>query len=348
MSSLQSNTVKFCLIGAGRAGLIHARNIVERIADAELVAICDANADLLKQAGEALGVSTLYRDYRQAVSDAQVDAVVIVTPTFLHCEIACAAAAAGKHIFLEKPMAVTVAECEAINDAVAKAGVKLQIGFMRRFDENFMRAKETLDSGVLGRVMNIKSTGRGPGGPGAWMYDLSKSNGIVAEVNSHDIDSLHWFTGSTIRRVYAEGHNFKCPDAKESHPDFYDNVVAQFRFADDTLGVIDGACPAHYGYDARVEILCEKGVLFLGSAQQNGLTWIDVQGQVHGKAVVSWRNLFKDAYLAEMQHFVECVLGDAMPRVTGQDGLEAVRAVVAINQSIRTHEAVELEQAVKV
>ena len=104
--------------------------------------------------------------------------------------------------------------------------------------------------------MMIKSTGHGPGGPGAWMYDLKKSNGIVAEVNSHDIDSMLWLTGRSIRRVYAEAANFKCLDAQEKFPDFYDNVIANFRFDDGTLGVIDGTCPAGYGYDARVEILC--------------------------------------------------------------------------------------------
>src|SRR5205823_2409697 len=137
----------------------------------------------------------------------------VVTPTFLHCEIACAAATAGKHVFLEKPMAVTVRECRTILESAGKAGVVLQIGFMRRFDEGFVNAKQILDSGELGRVMIIKSTGRGPGGPGAWMYDLTKSNGIIAEVNSHDIDSVLWFTGLPIETVYAQAHNFKCDEA---------------------------------------------------------------------------------------------------------------------------------------
>lgn len=341
--------LKFCLIGAGRAGLIHARNIVKRIEPAELVSICDADADSRAEAGRELGVAAdaLYSDYREAIARSGADAVVVVTPTFVHREVAVAAAEAGKHVFLEKPMAVTVAECEAINEAVQQAGVKLQIGFMRRFDAGFMRAKELLDSGELGRVMIIKSTGRGPGGPGPWMWDLTKSNGIVAEVNSHDIDSLHWYTGSALRRVYAEGHNFKMPQAKAKFPDFYDNVVATFRFADDTMGVVDGTCPAHYGYDARVEILCEKGVVFIGSAKQHGMEYITVESGLHGEAVSSWRTLFRDAYLAEMEHFVDCVLNDHEPRVTGQDGLNAVAAVVAINESIRTAAPVELDVEAK-
>jgi myo-inositol 2-dehydrogenase/D-chiro-inositol 1-dehydrogenase/scyllo-inositol 2-dehydrogenase (NAD+) len=237
-----------------------------------------------------------------------------------------------------------VDECRAINAAVAKAGVKLQIGFMRRFDEGFMQAKELLASGEMGRVMIIKSTGRGPGGPGPWMYDLAKSNGIVAEVNSHDLDSVMWFTGLPIERVFAMAHNFKCLDAKASHPDFYDNVVVSLGFQGGTMGTVDGTCPAHYGYDARVEILCENGLLMIGSYQQHGTVRVTLEGQVQGRAVKTWRNLFKEAYHAEMEHFVDCVLNDKQPRVTGQDGLNAVEAVVAINQSIKSGQAVEIKR----
>jgi myo-inositol 2-dehydrogenase/D-chiro-inositol 1-dehydrogenase/scyllo-inositol 2-dehydrogenase (NAD+) len=334
----------FCLIGAGRAGLVHAENLRSRIPAAKLIALCDADEKSLASAGRQFEVGTLVTDYREAIARDDVDAVAIVTPTFLHCQMACFAAEAGKHVFLEKPMAITVDECRRINSAVKRAGVKLQIGFMRRFDERFMEAKEVLDSGALGRTMIIKSTGRGPGGPGPWMYDLERSNGIIAEVNSHDVDSLRWLAGSRLRRVYAESHNFKCPDAKEQYPDFYDNFVASFRFANDTLGVVDGTCPAHYGYDARVEILCEKGMLCVGNTAQPGLAKVTADGTVAARAVKSWRTLFREAYLAEMRHFVECLFEDRPPRVTGHDGLEAVAAVVAQNESMRLGSPVEIEQ----
>jgi len=335
-------TPGFCVIGAGRAGLIHARNLANRIRSAALVALCDADAIHLQKAGEELGVSTLLSDYRAVMVRDDIDAVVIVTPTFLHCEIACLAAEHGKHVFLEKPMAVTAAECRRINAAVQQAGVKLQIGFMRRFNESFQRAKEAVASGEMGRVMLIKSTGRGPGGPGAWMYDLRKSNGIVAEVNSHDLDTLRWLTGQESVRVYAQGRNFKCPEAREAWPDFYDNVVAQFAFREETMGVLDGACPAHYGYDARVEVLCENGLLLIGAVEEPGFTKVTLDGQVTGQAVKSWRTLFKDAYLAEMEHFVECVREGKTPRVTGEDGQRAVEAVVAVNESIGTGQPAQI------
>jgi predicted dehydrogenase len=324
--------------------MIHARNLARRIDHARLVGICDSNESNLAAAAAEFGGAAISQDYRKALEQADVVAAVIVTPTFLHREVACFAAERGKHIFLEKPMALTVGECEEINAAVARAGVKLQIGFMRRFDEGFLRAKRMIESGEMGRVMIIKSTGRGPGGPGAWMYDLKKSNGIVAEVNSHDIDSLLWFTGLPIERVHAMGHNFKCPDARAEFPEFYDNVVANFGFTGGTMGVVDGTCPAHYGYDARVEILCEKGLLLIGSTQQQTATKVTLEGEIIGQAVKTWRNLFKDAYLAEIEHFVECVLVDKAPSVTGMDGLRATEAVVAVNQSITSGKMIELRR----
>lgn len=334
------------LIGAGRAGLVHAGNIAGRIPRARLAAICDADPEALRRVGDEFDLpdSARYAHYNDAVAAEEIDAVVIVTPTFLHKEMACTAAAHGKHVFLEKPMAVTAEECRAINAAAAEAGVKLQIGFMRRFDESFLRARELLESSRLGRVMIIKSTGRGPGGPGPWMWDLKKSNGIIAEVNSHDIDSLNWFTNATVRRVYAEAHNFKMEQARREFPDFYDNVVVTLRFDDGAMGVIDGTCPAHYGYDARVEILCEKGVIFIGSARQHGVEYITVEHGAGGEAVKSWRTLFKGAYLAEMEHFVDCVLDDRQPRATGEDGLKAAAVVTAVNESIRTGKPVSLQQ----
>lgn len=323
-----------CLIGAGRAGLVHAANVSRNINGAELRAVCDANQDTLNHVAEEYAVPLRFSDFQEACECKDIDAVIIVTPTHLHKRIACEAASKGKHIFLEKPMAITVEECLEINEAVEATAVKLQIGFMRRFDRFFMRAKEILDSGELGRIMVIKSTGRGPGLPPPWIYDIAKSNGILAEVNSHDFDSIRWLAGSDIVRVYAEAGNFKCHDAAADWPDFYDNALVSLRFEDGTIGSIDGTCPCGYGYDARVEILCEKGVLFIGNTAEKGLTEVRIDGRVEESTVRSWRDLFKTAYLDEMNHFISSIRDNSTPRVTGIDGLKAVQAVVAANRSI--------------
>lgn len=334
--------LRFCLIGTGRAGLVHATNISRRIKSAQLVALCDADSSALARAAARHKVDRLYHDYQEAVRDRHVEAIVVATPVSFHREIACEAAAQGKHILLEKPMALSVAECEDINEAVARAGVTLQIGFMRRFDAAFLEAKELLGSGELGRVMIIKSTGRGPGLPPPWIYDVRKSNGILAEVNSHDFDCVRWLADSDIVRVYAEAANLKCDDAREDHPDFYDNAVVTLRFSDDSLGMIDGTCPADYGYDARVEVLCEKGAIFIGSVQDRGISQVMSDGRVTTRAIDSWRSLFKEAYVAELEHFIACVEQQTVPRATGLDGLKAVEAVVAANASVASGQPVVL------
>jgi predicted dehydrogenase len=339
---------RMCLIGAGRAGLVHAANVSRNIHGAELLAICDADSKTLNRVADEYAAPLRFSDFNEACACSQIDAVIIVTPTHLHRKIACQAASHGKHIFLEKPMAITVDECEAINESVEKAGVNLQIGFMRRFDRFFMRAKEILDSGELGRIMVIKSTGRGPGLPPPWIYDIAKSNGILAEVNSHDFDSIRWLVGADLTRVYAEAGNFKCLDAVSDWPDFYDNAVVSLRFENGTIGTIDGTCPCGYGYDARVEILCEKGVLFIGNTAEKGLTEVRIDGKVEESAVRSWRDLFKSAYLDEMRHFISSIQSKTTPRVTGIDGLKAVHAVVAANQSILSGSPVQLRELAQV
>jgi len=337
------------LIGTGRAGQVHLAGLAGRTPAATCAALCDANPENLAEAGDRFGVETRYTDHGALLADENVEAVIIVTPCHLHREIACAAAAAGKHILLEKPMAMNVSECRAILDAVEAAGVTLQLAFMRRFDRGFLRAKEIIDSGEMGRVMVVKSTGRGPGLPPPWIYDLKKSNGILAEVNSHDFDSVRWFAGSDIVRVYTEGANFKCDDARDAFPDFYDNAVVSLRFANGALGTIDGTCPSHYGYDARVEILCERGVVFVGRTTEDQVTHVTVNdmavtgvGTGYSTAVQSWRTLFKDAYLEELEHFAACVRKGSTPRVTGEDGLRAVEAVCAANQSLLSGQPVEV------
>ncbi len=147
--------------------------------------------------------------------------------------------------------------------------------------------------------------------------------------------------GDEIQRVYAEAGNFKCQDAAIDYPHFYDNAIVNLRFQHGAIGAVDGTCPAHYGYDARVEVLCEHGMLRIGHVEE-GITRVSRDGQVTAETVKSWRTLFKDAYLAELEHFIDCVRAGNTPRVTGEDGLHAVRAVVAANQSLLTGMPVEL------
>jgi len=213
---------------------------------------------------------------------------------------------------------------------------------MRHFDPPFVDAKKIIDSGELGEVMIIKSVGRGPGLPPSWTYSVEDSNGLLGEVNSHDFDSTRWLSGSEYKRIYAEAVNRKVPSLKEKYPDFYDNAVCTVRFRNNVLGTIDGTCPAGYGYDARTEMVLTEGLLVIGEIKSEALVSCNTKGVINEYAFKSWRNRFKSAYLDEMKSFIDCVLNDRKPEVTGEDGLKAVEAVVAANRSIKAGVPVEL------
>jgi myo-inositol 2-dehydrogenase / D-chiro-inositol 1-dehydrogenase len=334
--------VKVVLIGTGRAGMIHGHNYNGKVQNAEIVAVCDPNENAAKKAADLLDIKTYYTDYKEALKDDNINAVIIACPTKFHKEIAIAAAKAKKHIFCEKPMAMDTKECDEMIDAAKINNVKLQIGFMRRFDESFRAAKEMIDSGEIGDVVLVKSLTRGPSKPQEWMYDISISNGPLGEVNSHDIDTMRWFSGSEFKTIFALGDNYRNKDIKGEFPDFYDNVIMNCKFKNGVLGSLDGAQYVQYGYDARVEILGTKGVVTIGDFHEKTVLSCSKDHTVTRPARRSWMNLFKDAYLKEAESFINCIINNTIPEVTGIDGKMAVLIVEKGNESLQKGEVIHL------
>lgn len=339
---MNKGKIGVCVIGAGRAGMIHARNFARSIPHARLIAVADPVEETAQKASQELELDSYYLNYQEALQDERVDAVIVVSPTVYHKEIVVAAAQAEKHILCEKPMAMTVAECDEMLKAVEEHQVKLQIGFMRRFDKSFLYAKERIVSGEIGDVVLVKSLTRGPSIPQKWQYDIAKSNGPLAEVNSHDIDTLRWFTESEFKEVYAIAGNYRCPEARKEFPDFYDNIVMTASFENGMQGCIDGAVSVRYGYDARVEIVGTKGVIFVGRLRENDVVVCNKDAGIITPFMETWRTLFIDAYRKEDQEFIESIIEDKTPRVTGIDGKMAVNVVNAGNQSIQEKRPVRL------
>ena len=328
------NYVGICVIGAGRAGMIHAVNFKSSVPNAKIIAIVEPCKQAASAACKELDISKCYMDYKQALDDDEIDAVVIVTPTAYHKKIAIAAAKTGKHILCEKPMAMDENECDEMIQAANENNVKLQVAFMRRFDESFIQAKQIVETGEIGDVVMVRSNTRGPSIPQKWMYDIRISSGPLGEVNSHDIDTLRWFTGSEFKSLYAIGGNFRCEDAKKDFPDFYDNVILSAEFRNGMQGMIDGAQGVEYGYDARAEILGTKGCIFLGQIHEKSIAVCNKKNGLVRPVMNSWKSLFKDAYLNEDISFIQCILEDTQPKVAGHDGKMAVKVVKAGNLSI--------------
>ncbi len=330
------------VIGSGRAGMVHARNFARKVRRARLVALMDQKAERVKEKAHELEVDNYYTELDQVLSDPEVDAVVIGTPTFTHAEIASVAARAGKDILCEKPLAISLEEADKISAAVEDSGVHFMVGFMRRFASGFVEARERIVAGEIGEVMTVKSTGRGPGLPPRWALDPELSNGNLAEVNSHDFDAIRWLTDSEYQSVFTRGGNFKSSSLEEDFPEFYDNAVVSFELTDGTIGTVDGTCPADYGYDARMEILGSDGVLFVGEVAKRGVAICTTDRGFQRKPVDSWQNLFSRAYEREDRHFVDSVLEDEQPKVTLEDGRKALEVVLAANRSLRKEREVEI------
>ena len=327
--------VKVCLIGSGRAGMIHGHNFAGSVPGGKIIAVCDPVGDVAENAAKELGIDLFYKEYLNVMKNEDIDAVIIACPTKFHKEITVAAANAGKHIFCEKPMAMNEEECDEMIEAAEKNHVKLQIGFMRRFDESFQEAKKMIEIGEIGEVVSVKSHTRGPSKPKEWMYDISISNGPLGEVCSHDIDTVRWFSGSEISSLYAIGGNYRNKEIAEKYPDFYDNVIMSVEFENGMQGVVEGAQYVQYGYDARVEILGTEGVICLGDVHEKKVLTCTKNHNVKRPTMHSWTYLFKDAYVAEDTAFVRAILDNTEVKATGHDGKMAVRIVRIGNESLK-------------
>ncbi len=327
--------VRICMIGAGRVGKLHSGTLQRYVPDADVVALVDPSLPVLHETGDEFSIDARYASLEEALEGTQFDAVVITTPTFTHRQLSITAAEHGKHVFLEKPMAMNLQECDDIIGAVEGRSLLLQLGFMRRFDPEFVAAAERIFGGEIGEPTLIKSLTHGPGLPPAWANDIRTSNGMIAEVNSHDMDCVRWLMGSNPQRIYLEVANFKGEERGAHAQHFYDNMFASIKFESGALGNVSGVCPCDYGYDARVEIIGKKGIMQIGSMQ--GMDVIVCTNRDQGLITPiyrRWPERFAWAYIHEIQHFVECIQTEVQPRVGGQDGRWAVAMVLAGTKSM--------------
>lgn len=332
------------VVGAGRAGMVHARNFASGIGGARLVALADPDQNALAAGVAETGCEQSYTNPLETVTAEDVEAVVIASPTFTHAEVAVAALDAGKHVLCEKPLASTLDEAAAIARAAADSSGTFLMAFMRRFDATWASVADRVAAGEIGEPLLVRSTGRGPGLPPEWALDPQTSGGLIAEVNSHDLDSIRWFSGQELESVYAVGRAAKRSDLAQRFPGFVDLVLATFELSAGALAQLDGACPADYGYDARLEVYGSEGVAFAGDPRR-GSALLVRRGEAVAEPVLSWRDLFDGAYRAEDAHLVAVARGEAAPRTSVEDGVRALEAVFAVNRSLAEKAPIVLARA---
>jgi myo-inositol 2-dehydrogenase/D-chiro-inositol 1-dehydrogenase/scyllo-inositol 2-dehydrogenase (NAD+) len=335
------------MIGAGRVGKNHSRAITRHIAGGKIVALVDPMIQVREETATEFGIENQFNTLEIALEKADFDAVVITTPTPTHLPLTALAAEHKKHVFLEKPMALNLQECDEIIKVAEKNSVILQLGFMRRFDPEFVAAAQRIEVGEIGQPMMIKSNTHGPGLPPPWARDLRTSNGMLAEVNSHDWDTTRWLMGSDHQRVYTEVANFKGAANNVDAPNFYDNVLVNIKFESGGLGQISGICPCGYGYDARVEIVGEKGIMQIGELKGQSIVVCTNRDQgLISPIFRTWPERFEWAYINELQHFITCIQTETAPRVGGIEGRWAVAGVLAGTKSFLEERPVYLKEII--
>jgi scyllo-inositol 2-dehydrogenase (NAD+) len=333
--------MKIGVIGLGRMGQLYTRMLASQINGARLHAVADMNEQARSQIEDELSVTYAFTDPYELIALPELDAVVITTPTSTHADLVSAAAQVGKAIFCEKPLALTPEDTRSALEAVERAQVPFQVGFMRRFDAAYQKAKALIDSGQIGYPVTFKSIGRDPFCPRPEYADPAKSGGLILDMGIHDFDLARWLMGSEVERVTAEGTILVCK-VLESVGDI-DNAVINLRFVSGALGNVEVSRNAFYGYDIRTEILCSEGAVIVGAHQHTPLLLLTRAGARYDTTPYLMER-FGDAYRTQLQHFIDCVASGQPPLVSGDDALAAYEIGVAATQSYQTGQPVSLKR----
>jgi len=328
------------LIGVGRIGKVHAEHLAYRIPRARLAAVSDVNLEAAAALGAKLGVGRVEADHRAMLADPALDAVVICSPTDLHAPMIEESAAAGKRIFCEKPVARTLGEIDRALDAVARAGVKLQIGFNRRFDANFARVRRAISSGEIGEPHLLHIVSRDPGPPP--IEYVRVSGGMFLDMTIHDFDMARFLIGEEVEEVFAAGAVRVDPAIGEAGD--LDTALVTLKFAGGALGVIDNSRRAVYGYDQRVEVLGSAGGAAVANNHPNTAVISDAASVHRDLPLNFFMDRYLDSFLTEMAAFVDAVLDGAPIPVTGEDGRAAVALGIAARRSHDENRPVRLDE----
>lgn len=331
--------LKVGIIGAGRIGQVHAKSITYHIPQAEIVAISDIYVDGAKKVAEELGIPNYYQDYHEILNDPEINAVLICSSTDTHADIAVEAAQAGKNIFCEKPVDLTVAKIKKVIAAVEKAGVKLQIGFNRRYDHNFAHIKALANDGKLGNLQTIKITSRDPEPP---CIDYVKvSGGIFLDMTVHDFDMAR-FIGGEVEEVYANATVMVDPEIGKAGD--VDTALVALKFKSGAIGVIDNCRKACYGYDQRLEVFGSGGQASAANDTPTNVSYINENGNVTDKPLYFFLERYMQSFTDEMTEFINAVQNDEPTKTTVHDGLEALRLGLAAKLSVAEHRPVKLSE----
>ena len=323
-------------------GSFHGETVSRRLTGTRLAAVADPAPGAAEALATALGADRCCTDVADVWADPAVDAVVIAAPARFHADLVVAAARAGKHVFCEKPMALTLADADRAVEAARAAGVVLQVGFNRRFAPDWRAARALLDDGRIGVPRLLRSVTRDPGG-----FDPARiaPGTIFLETLIHDFDTLRFLNpGASAVEVHAVADALVEPGWRDRG--LLDTAVVTVRFDNGAIGTAEACFEAAYGYDVRGEVFGPGGAATLGDGRRTSMVFAGAAGRTV-ETVRADQELFGGAYTAELSAFAEAVRTGTPPTVTGDDARAALAIALAAAESVATGRPVRVDGPVR-
>ncbi len=328
-------TIAVGVLGAGRIGRLHTDNLL-RMPGVRVKAIADPYADFAAWPPPAVATGP---DPALVLDDREIEAVLICSPTPTHAPFTEAAAKAGKHVFCEKPIDLDPDRIRRSLEVVARAGVKLQVGFNRRFDPTFARVRRAVTDGEVGEVQIVKITSRDPEAPP--VSYVESSGGIFLDMTIHDFDMVRFLTGSEVAEVHVMGAVLIDPAIGRAGD--VDTAVTSLRLANGALAVIENSRQAVYGYDQRVEVFGSKGAAEAANETANRVTFSGVDGVRADNPLYFFLQRYQASFVAELEAFFASIRDGSEPPVVGRDGLMSVLIGLAAARSLAEKRPVKVE-----
>lgn len=322
--------IKIGIIGCGRIGQLHAANIVSKIPNATLVCVSDFFASAAEKLARRHNVPMACTDHKDMIENANVDAIIVCSPTDTHAGIIRDACAAGKHIFCEKPIDQSLAVIDELASLVQKSGVKFFVGFQRRFDKHFRSAKTAVEDGHIGTPVKLHLVSRDPAPPPIGY--LKQSGGIFLDQTAHDFDMARFLVGSDIAEICATG---VAVDKEIGQIGDWDHTVCQVKFKNGCVGIIDNSRSSPLGYDQRGEFFGTNGSIFIGNVKPSEATRCNKEGVREDNPMPFFMERYADAYVEEMKDFVHSIVENIPVSCGMSDGRKPVIYAAAAVKSAK-------------
>lgn len=340
MPPTHAHSLKIGLIGAGRIGQLHAEHLTTRIPSVELLMVADVFEEAARECAEHYAIPSYAQDYHAVLEHPAIQAVVICTSTASHAHIIAEAAQAGKHMFCEKPIALDLASIDQALYAVERAGVKLQIGFNRRFDASYRRVRQAVEQREIGQPHLLHIVSYDPAPPP--LEYLRLSGGIFLDMAIHDFDMARFLIGSEVEEIFAQGGVMVDPAIGAAGD--VDTAVSLLTFTNGVIGTISNSRQAVYGYDQRLELLGSAGAISIGNNYPNTAIISDDQHVRRDLPHHFFVERYAESFVAEIAAFVNAIQHDTPVPVTGLDGRVPVVMALAAGKSLAEHRPVRLSE----